>query len=241
MQTTLINELDRVRAELQVHGRIDNFYDSLSASYRKYGSLTERQEAALKRSLTTYHDRNERVVAGRQARVISSPIPTGRVTIVGKVISTKWVENDFGGSTKMLVESEQGWRVYGTLPARLNTGEPLHGAKVVFTAAVTPKESDFGFFARPTGGAVLTDEHPQPEAKEKAPYTLPTDGWGSHRKVSIAPDLKPEELLPATTPWIEAATDYATVQAGPNANHPVTFTPKAGGLAAMVAAAGYAK
>src|SRR5215472_1256931 len=153
MQDLLINELNRVIAEIANHGRVDNFYSSLAQAYRKYGSLTERQEATLKRSLTQYHDRNERVVAGRKARVVSSPIPTGRVTIIGEVVSTKYVETQFGGQLKMLVVAEQGWKVWGTVPSQLKChGANLKGLKVAFTAEVQPKEADFGFFSRPTGG-----------------------------------------------------------------------------------------
>jgi hypothetical protein len=122
--------------------------------------LTERQEAALKRSLTQYHDRNERIVASRQARVVRSSISTGRVVITGKVVSTKWVENDFGGSLKMLVESDQGWRVYGTVPRAIECANGCDlgkGDRVTFTATVAPKEADFSFFSRPTNASVLRD------------------------------------------------------------------------------------
>jgi hypothetical protein len=228
MQAILINELNRVIDELSAHGRVDNFYSSLSQAYRKYGSWTERQEAALKRSLTQYHDRNERVVASRKARVVSSPIPTGRVTIIGRVVSTKWVENDFGGSLKMLVESEQGWRVYGTVPARLGeilarTEGTLVGSKVAFTATIQPKEQDFGFFSRPTGGVVLTDEHPLEQITGPVePCPIAKDPVPA-RPVHFAPiakDLSPADLLPAPAPVAPTA-------------------PKLGRLSALVAAAGY--
>ena len=180
MQHLLVNELYRVIAELGQHGRFDNFYSSLAQSYRRYGSFTERQEAALKRSLIQYHERNESIVARRATRTVTSPIPTGRVTIVGRVITTKWVENDFGGSLKMLVQSEQGWRVFGTVPSRLadllrDVKTPA-GAKVAFTANVQPKEADFGFFSRPTGGAVLTEElayYQVPQAFYEARASVP--------------------------------------------------------------------
>ena len=183
------------------------------------------------------------LVAARAARPIASPIPTGRVTIVGKVISTKWVENNYGGSLKMLVESEQGWRVFGTVPSRLGevlarTEGTLVGSKVAFTAEVTPKEADFGFFSRPTGGAVLTEEHPQAEA----PVTLPSDGWASHKKVP-APVVQ-EQRVAAAQAALEREVHFAPVQADirPEDLLPKsapTAAPKLTGLAAMVAAAGY--
>jgi hypothetical protein len=231
----LRQELYRVNQELVDVGRTDGFYSSLGISLNKYGSLTERQVAALKRSLTQYHDRNEQIVARRQPRVQTAPIPTGRVTITGGVVSTKWVENDYGGSLKMLVESDQGWRVFGTVPSRLadagynNPDGSLVGLKIAFTALVTPKEADCGFFSRPTGGAVLKDEPaPQPEALEPAPpVTLPTGGWASHKKVYFAPiakDLCPQDI------WLKH--NVPLVKESPARQKPTS-------LADMVKAAGY--
>jgi hypothetical protein len=218
----LRERLDAAREILSARGRIDRFYDDLAASWFKYGSLTERQEAALVKSLDRFEQFEARRTQERAARVITSPIPTGRVTIVGRVVSTKWVENDFGGALKMLVESEQGWRVYGTVPARLGevlarTEGTLVGSKVSFTAAVTPKEADFGFYSRPTGAAVLSDEQPQPAA---APVT--------HRQ-------EPQLDAPAPAPVPNVIIDN-----GPDANWtPAKHEARLTGLAAMVAAAGY--
>lgn len=50
---TLREKLTRVNNELRAAGRPDSFYLSLEGSWNRYGSLTERQEAALIRSLRT--------------------------------------------------------------------------------------------------------------------------------------------------------------------------------------------
>jgi hypothetical protein len=151
-QQALREELTRVIAELAARGRTDNFYSSLAASFERYGSLTERQEAALRRSLTQYAERQ----AQREV-VPTSPIPEGRVTVTGTVLSVKWVENQFGGALKMLVQADAGWKVYGTVPASIAHIDALKGLRVTFTAKVEPKEPAFGFFSRPTNGAVLGD------------------------------------------------------------------------------------
>lgn len=87
-------------------------------------------------------------------------VPTGRVQISGEVKSVKWVESDFGGTWKAVVEDASGFRVYGTLASALleqRTAEELVGARITFTATVTPSNDDrsFGFFSRPTKASVL--------------------------------------------------------------------------------------
>jgi hypothetical protein len=141
----LAQELFRVNAELA--DQPDAFYRSLEESLRRYGSVTERQAAALKRSLAARLNRLEE----RAARPAPQPMPpTGqRVGITGTVLSTKYVENAFGGALKMLVETTTGWRVYGTAPSHLVCNGIGKGDVVTFVAALEPKEADFGFFSRP--------------------------------------------------------------------------------------------
>jgi hypothetical protein len=148
-QQALREELTRVIAELAARGRTDNFYSSLAASFERYGSLTERQEAALRRSLTQYAERQ----AERAAVVVTSPMPQGRVEVTGTVLSTKYQESNFGGCHKMLVQSDAGWKVWGTIPSSL--GYNCKGLRVSFTATVEPKEAAFGFFSRPSKANVI--------------------------------------------------------------------------------------
>jgi hypothetical protein len=149
-QQTLREELTRVIAELAARGRTDNFYSSLAVSFERYGSLTERQEAALRRSLAQYAERQ----AQREV-VPTSPIPTGRVQITGTIASVKFQENRFGGSLKCLLVSDAGWKVWGTVPASIAHLDTLKGLRVTLTATVEPKEAAFGFFSRPTGASVV--------------------------------------------------------------------------------------
>lgn len=199
----LMEELLRVDRELAEHGRTDNFYRSLLSAWNKYGSLTERQEAALKRSLTEYHKRNARITASRTARPVSQPVPEGRVTVIGTIRTLKWQENDFGGALKMLVESDFGWRVWGTCPAGLSYaegGDVEVGDRVSFIATLTRKEADFGFYSRPTKAYIVARKaqaEPQPEALEPAPQEVPQPIEKPIHFAPIAKDIKPEDLIPA--------------------------------------------
>jgi hypothetical protein len=183
-QMSLNQELIRVNEEIARRGRFDNFYASLAQSFARYGSLTERQTAALKRSLTQYHDRNEQFAARRaaEAPVVTAPMPTGRVTVTGTVVSFKYVESQFGSQLKMLVLADQGWKVWGTCPSALRATNILKGARVTFSAEVQPKEEAFGFFSRPTQASFI-DEAP---AAQAAPAPAPV----------AAPVAQPEALEP---------------------------------------------
>lgn len=145
---TLREQLHRVNGELYAAGRYDNFLRSLEDSWNRYGSLTERQEAALVRSLAQRAERQaQREVAP------TSPMPEGRVEVTGTVLSTKYQESQFGGCYKMLVQSDAGWKVWGTIPTSL--GYNCKGLRVTFTATVESKEAAFGFFSRPSKASVI--------------------------------------------------------------------------------------
>lgn len=130
-----------------------DFGASLREQLRETGTLTENQAAAA-----------VRVAAEVKAdAAASSPVPTDkpRLVITGEVVKLRWVDNAYGGSEKMIVRDDRGFRVWGSVPAALNEDEDgmvsidtalEEGQRVTFTAAVTPSDDDasFGFFKRPT-------------------------------------------------------------------------------------------
>jgi hypothetical protein len=114
--------------------------------------LSEKQENFLV-LLHTREQEAEARKAAEAAKVESGevkPCPEGRVKIIGTILSVKWVDNDFGGTYKMTVKSDEGFRVYGSAPSSLESTE--RGVRVEFTARCEPSQDDkaFGFFSRPT-------------------------------------------------------------------------------------------
>lgn len=96
--------------------------------------------------------------ANPEAQVPLIEAPTGRVALVGTVLSVKTSESPYGLQTKMLVEvvrPEGTFKVWGTVPSNLlmNVGR---GNRISFSANVIPKEPGFGFFSRPTQATFLT-------------------------------------------------------------------------------------
>lgn len=78
----------------------------------------------------------------------------GRRELTGVVISTKTKESQFGTQFKMLVELDDGNRVYGTIPRSIDdqVWDTSHTQRVTFTAEVTVSGDDehFGWYRRPT-------------------------------------------------------------------------------------------
>jgi hypothetical protein len=102
----------------------------------KWGNLTESQIALLVRFFN-------------DAQKPKADCPSGKVTIEGVVISTKFVDGYYGCQYKMTVESNDGYRVFGTVPKSLDNVEK--GNKIRFVATIEPAPNDkhFGFFSRP--------------------------------------------------------------------------------------------
>lgn len=137
------------------HRHTNDFVADVAAKLRKYGSLSDKQVAAVRKAVTRDAERLARF-AEADGGDDREKVPTGRVQITGEVVSTKEVENDFGISWKMLVKDERGFKVWGTIP----TGLKAHrGAKVTFAAAVEPSRDDeyFGFYKRPTKAQLLQE------------------------------------------------------------------------------------
>lgn len=119
----------------------------------QYGSLSEKQLAFLRTLLDRIATRAERL-AQRQAETdAAAPCPTGRVDVSGVILSTKVVASDFSrfGTLKMLLKADAGFKVWGTIPAALNSDNFKVGTRVTIRATVTPSKDDlkFGFFKRP--------------------------------------------------------------------------------------------
>jgi hypothetical protein len=117
----------------------------------KYFSLS-RKQIAFARRLVRQHDERDARKAEREAKLADTPDwSEGRYEVSGKVLKTKWVDNDFGSSCKMLFELEDGRRCWGTLPKKL---EDINLDKIVLTIKATfvPSNDDkkFAFYKRPS-------------------------------------------------------------------------------------------
>lgn len=130
----------------------------------RYGEVSENQVAYVERLLGWIEEAAERL-AQREAETAAKveagvQVPTGRMVVEGTVVSIKSVESNFGyhntTTWKMLVVTEAGWKVYGTIPSSILM-DTEKGTKVRFTATLEPSKDDalFGFFSRPAKAEVI--------------------------------------------------------------------------------------
>lgn len=116
----------------------------------KWGSLTERQVAGVKKCM-------ERAAEQQTPRVEpTTRLMEGRRTIEGVIVSIKEVEgwNDGSWTKKMLVVEADGNKVFGTVPAAIYS-QAEKGVRVRFVAKVEAKEAHFGFYSRPSKAVVV--------------------------------------------------------------------------------------
>lgn len=150
-----------VLAYLHGHEGADGFIGSIADRAAKVGVLTPRQVEAAREVM-----QREQAKAGAENQP-PAPVPTGRVEVVGVIVSDKWADSPWGATRKMLVQSDEGWRVYGTCPDALACAPrdwpagqdhpPVRGRRVRFVAAVEPSSNEptFGWFKRPTHAEVI--------------------------------------------------------------------------------------
>ena len=140
----------------------DGFLGAMCAQLDEWGHLTEKQEAAVRKIMADRKERAGKRNAEREAeRAAAADCPEGRVNLTGVVVSTDLRENTFGDTWKMLFKSDEGFKLWGTVPNALFGwdeecrphlhADDMPGKRVTFTATVTQSADDekFGFFKRP--------------------------------------------------------------------------------------------
>jgi hypothetical protein len=130
-----------------------SFMRDIVAKLNKYGSLSERQIAAVTKARERDRERHQRKTTEPKA----GPAPEGRVAVEGEIVSLKVREGDYGITQKMTVKLDNGSRVWSTFPSSLYDGKEARGRRVRFTATFTVSDRDksFAFGKRPSKAAYL--------------------------------------------------------------------------------------
>lgn len=128
------------------------FIYSVAEQFRNEGFLTGGQISAVERVV---NDQALRAIASKNSAPVT-PATAGRQTFTGKIVKAVMKDNDYGYgfSVKVTIETDAGWKAWGTLPAHLDGDASMDdhkGRTVTITATVEPKEGDptFAFFKRP--------------------------------------------------------------------------------------------
>jgi hypothetical protein len=144
------------------------FLSDVRSKALEYGRLSDGQIAAVERAFARIA-RQEQWAAERRAeaqRLAEAGVkaPEGRVEVTGVVLSAKEHQSQFGTAIKIVVKSDEGWKVWTTAPSSLfsevdvdtkvieEVREALVGKRIKFVAALTRSDSDaaFAFGKRPT-------------------------------------------------------------------------------------------
>lgn len=129
-----------------VHAK-NTFVKDVVAKLNQYGSLSDRQVTAVIASVA--RDKAYAVTQAASAVEVKGNAPTGRTTVTGTVLSTKYQDSDFGPTLKMLLKLENNSRVWLTAPSKYTIDK---GDTVTVTATWSPSKDDtsFAFGSRPT-------------------------------------------------------------------------------------------
>ena len=134
------------------------------------GKLSEKQIALVKKIAK---EERERVAKQEAEKELDRPVREGKaLEVKGTILSVKYQDSDYGSTLKMLVRTDYGAKLWGTVPATIEDAANelyvaecragktddgmnrwMRGHKVGFVANVTAsKDECFGFFARPRKG-----------------------------------------------------------------------------------------
>ena len=110
----------------------------------------------------------------RKAEAAPVPVTDKRIRIEGVITTIRNVDSDWGTTTKVRVETDEGWACWGTLPKGCEAGslwnedgswkdddeveaEAGRGDRIAFMARIEVSADDdkFGFFTRPTKGEIV--------------------------------------------------------------------------------------
>ena len=105
--------------------------------------------------IPSYMRHLEKLAAAKHAAPIILPDTNKRVIVVGTITGIKQVESKYALTTKMTVQSLDGFRVYVSLPSSISHAEV--GDTVKFTAQLTANANDATHFYgnRPTKSEIL--------------------------------------------------------------------------------------
>lgn len=135
------------------HEHTNDFVADVSRKLRMYGDLSERQVAAVRKSV----ERDAEYAARKALEEVAppaGPVPTGRVEIEGKVVGIKWTEDyGYGSTKKLMIQLANGSKVWVSEPAAINTER---GDVVVLTCTIEASHDDqtFGFGKRPSKASI---------------------------------------------------------------------------------------
>ena len=112
---------------------------------------------AYQREMGKIAERQAREAADAERKATAEPVPHNeRIEVTGIVASTDTRQNDYGVRHIWTVETDRGFKLWGTIPKAL-VGDAKVGDTVRFTAKLERSDRDetFGFYSRPSKASVV--------------------------------------------------------------------------------------
>tara|TARA_A100001201_G_scaffold30399_1_gene32949 strand:+ start:372 stop:995 length:624 start_codon:yes stop_codon:yes gene_type:complete len=112
-----------------------NFYESINEEKRLERNRINKIQNAISQTINESWD------------TIREEVPNGKDTFTGKVLGIKFVDNDWGGTVKMVFQDDRGFKLYGNYGVRMEKATDSND-RLTFTAIAKQSNKDkyFGFF-----------------------------------------------------------------------------------------------
>jgi len=167
LDTKLVQSFIKAQALLQSFGKNQwgTYTSMVGAIVGGNGQPTDAQNKFINNLYDNYKNNYEaRLVRLNQIRqeqldylASCNAVPTSkdRITLIGQIQKTKLVTHQYGSTYKMILLSDEGYKLYGSIPNTLLQDydiSEMEGLRITFDATVEQSDGDkyFGFFKRPT-------------------------------------------------------------------------------------------
>lgn len=104
------------------------------------------------------YETRQKAAAELDAKAPPVPITDERLQITGTVLTTKWIEGPYHDTLKMLIRTDVGYKLWGSVPSNLDN-KVERGNNITFMAKIVRSDDDekFGFFKRPTKAQLIKE------------------------------------------------------------------------------------
>jgi peptidoglycan hydrolase-like protein with peptidoglycan-binding domain len=125
----------------------------------------------------------------------NAPVVEGdKVDVAGHVVSARYKDTPYGTQAKVLIQDDRGFRVYGTLPSKLedelsNRSQATsdtwasylqkHPLRIKLTGGVkkSPGDENYGFFSRPKNASFVDEEQKMQESEDQPEPDVEEGTW----------------------------------------------------------------
>lgn len=145
---------DLPQSEIEYLSRQFWIMTNMVESLIKYG-WSDKQLNYAKKLTNDLKDVPTTVQKKLEQRTTTPDCPIGKVKVIGVVVIMKSVEVFYGYERKMLVQSDEGWKVWCTVPSSISDIAIGERCEFMCTLTQSDKDSKFGFGKRPTKARII--------------------------------------------------------------------------------------